>query len=321
MVANKAEQRKQMSYQEVWAALPAYAQGTLDPQQQAAVDAYLNRQVDLFRQLDMVEAEQAYAAINSAPLSAPQTAPQSSSEQRQLQDAVAFAQVMEGYTPPQALPGNPLLMRKAPQRITDHRTGQRFIVPRQSSAQSQMNLSRYPQGEQPIVWANHLLWGVLALAAVVAMILIGSYQLHLQQQLTAAENALAARQRATLVTSQPRVVDLFDATPPITVWLMSDSQPISPLGTLFIDGQQGLLVIHNLPPLPAAQIYQLWRIDNRTDPTRMASFAVTDSQQAQWIPFALSSEVDTMTQIAVSVEPASGSNQPSGDFLLTTALR
>ena len=75
------------------AALPAYAQGTLDPQQQAAVDAYLNRQVDLFRQLDTVEAGQLPAAAKS------NTFPRRQSRQAHQQSAstVAFAQVMEGY--------------------------------------------------------------------------------------------------------------------------------------------------------------------------------------------------------------------------------
>ena len=93
MGAQETTHRNQLSYQDVLAALPAYAQGILDPQQQAAVDAYLNRQVDLFRQLDTVEAGQLPAAAKSNTSSRRQ----SRQAHQQSSSTGAFAQVMEGY--------------------------------------------------------------------------------------------------------------------------------------------------------------------------------------------------------------------------------
>lgn len=315
MDAQETTHRNQLSYQEVLAALPAYAQGTLDPQQHAAVDAYLNRQVDLFRQLDTVEATRLPAAKSTIfPMR------QSRQAHKQLSSTVALAQVMEGYLSTQQLPDNPLLMRKAPQRITDQRTGQRFIVPRRNAAQSSRN-GKYPYGEQPTRWANPLLWGILALAAVAAMTLIGLYQLRLQQLLAAAESALVARQGPTIIANQPRLIDTFGLTPPTTAWLTSESQPRTPLGTLFIDDQQGVLVIQQLPALPTGQVYQLWRIDQLANQHNITTFAVADAQQAQWVPFKLPTGISNTVQMGISVEPAGGSAQPSSNFLLTTTLR
>ena len=217
MGAQETTHRNQLSYQDVLAALPAYAQGILDPQQHAAVDAYLNRQVDLFRQLDTAEAGQLPAAK-----SIPFTMGQNSQAPKQSASTGAFAQVMEGYLSTQHLPDNPLLMRKAPQRITDQRTGQRFIVPRRNTTQSIRN-GKYPHGDQPTQWTNPLLWGILALAAVAAMTLIGLYQLRLQQQLAAAESALAARQTPIITANQGHLIDSFGLTPPTTAWLTNES--------------------------------------------------------------------------------------------------
>lgn len=314
MVANETGQRHQMSYQEVVAALPAYAQGTLDPQTQAVVDRYLKHHVDLFCQLDQLEAASPRTKTRISNFSAEQAR----GAQSYVEDPVAFAQVMEGYASTQQLPDNPLLMRKAPQRITDPRTGQRFIVPRRQRAQNTA-AGKYPQGEQPQGWGNNLLWGLLAFAAVAALALVGSYQLRLQQQLAAAKVALSMQSPPGAPALQQ--LNYLSITPPTTVWLTTASQNNGPLGTLFLEGQAGMLVIQNLPPLPTDQAYQLWVVDQEATRNKVVTFVVEDPRPAQWIPFTLPIAAERVVQIGLSITRVDGSAQPNGDFVLTSMLR
>lgn len=141
-------------------------------------------------------------------------------------------------------------MRNAPQRITDQRTGRRVIVPRRSHQRQKSTTGKYPQDEQQLGWANPLLWGLCRpLAAVAAIILIGLHQLRLQQHLSEAESALAAHKPPPITApDQTHLIARLGTTPPLTAWLTSASQPMAPIGTLLIDGQQGLLLIQNLRP-------------------------------------------------------------------------
>jgi len=298
MVAHEGNDCQEFSYQEVIAALPAYAQGQLATKERAAVDAYLNRQVDLFRRLDSVETAQ--SAGHKAP-KPHQGSKQTRMRFREFESTTAFAQVMEGYASPQALPDNPLLMRKAPQRITDQRTGQRFIIPRRNRALAQGH--GYPQPERATPWSTRLSWGLLALAAVVAMILIGLHQLRLQQQLA------DYQRRAALATF-----------PTTTGWLTTAAHKTAPLGALFITERQATVVIQNLPPLPAGQRYQLWLFDDQAAPYPAASFSGKTSTEPFWVTFALPPAMHSLTQMGVTIETEEQGTHPSGPFLLTGTL-
>lgn len=311
MVAYEGNDSHELSYQDVLAVLPAYAQGQLGAKQRAAVDAYLNRHVDLFQRLDVVETAQ-HATIPPAKALHRKHA---RANFREFESTVAFAQVMEGHASTQALPDNPLLMRKAPQRITDQRTGQRFIVPRRAREQG----GSYPQSARPTKWSNGLVWGTLALAAVVAMILIGLHQVRLQQQLATAEQQLAAYQQAAVSpTLAPSTSALTAAT---TVWLTTAGPSASPLGAFFITKTQATLVIQNLPSLPQEQRYQLWLFDERATAYPAARFTVDTPEQPQWVTFRLPLSADRLTQMGITVAGASQTPSPSGPFLLAAVRR
>lgn len=303
MVAYEGNDGHELSYQDVLAVLPAYAQGQLGAKQRAAVDAYLNRHVDLFQRLDVVETAQ-HATI--PPAKASHRKPPRPNF-REFESTVAFAQVMEGHASTQALPDNPLLMRKAPQRITDQRTGQRFIVPRRNLAQG----GSYPHSERPTKWSNGLVWGILALAAVVAMILIGLHQVRLQQQLAAYQQAAAL---------PPLAPSTSALTPATTVWLTTAGPSASPQGALFIAETQATLVIQNLPALPQEQSYQLWLLDERATPYPAARFTMNIPEQSQWVTFRLPLPAERLTQMGITVEGARQNSIPSGPFLLAGAL-
>ena len=242
MGADETTHRNQLSYQEVLTALPAYAQGTLDPQQHAAVDTYLNCQVDLFRQLDRVEAGQLPAAAKAITVPMRQSHP----AHKQSSSTVAFAQVMEGYLSTHQLPDNPLLMRKAPQRITDQRTGQRFIVPGVTLP------DRAETGN--IHKVNIQLSGRIHCCGDIGASCRRRHDLDRLVSTAPATTVSGgrkclSRQGPTVTANQPRLIDTFGLTPPTTAWLTSESQPHTPLGTLFIDDQQGHLKrSSNSPP-------------------------------------------------------------------------
>ncbi|MCB0064332.1 MAG: anti-sigma factor, partial [Caldilineaceae bacterium] len=213
-------------------------------------------------------------------------------------DEDSFAQVMEGYASTQQLSDNPLLMRKAPQAYVDQQTGQRFVVPRRGTL-GPPTAEREVLGQRRRRTGWRIIWGLLSLATVGAVLLIAAYQRNLQQQLITTQALVADVQAQMAVVSRAnRALSLRAEDPTLQ-------------GTLLIRGQQALLSISGLQPLPRAQHYQLWL---RTGDGNYRAAAVLPLEQAQathWFFVELPTDSVQVIGAGVSIEAGTGSAQPT----------
>ncbi|MEZ4622135.1 MAG: anti-sigma factor [Caldilineaceae bacterium] len=270
-----------MEYHEVMAALPAYAAGILDGDMQAAVDSYLQRQITLFRRLDELEA-----------------AAGKSNDDRAAGAATAFSQVMEGQAPAQQIPGNPLLMRNAPQAYVDPKSGQRFVVPRRGTLQRSGPYGRSSASAQR-PWVLRLLWTVIAITTLIAVAFIGLYQRNLQQQIENLQTTFAdVETQMTLVSTANRTLSLRSANGKIQ-------------GTLLIRGQQAFFSIYGLTELPETENYQLWLRTADNSQQAVGLIPAQENRPVRWALVALPIEGTEIVAAGVSVEPMGGSPQPT----------
>lgn len=80
------------------------------------------------------------------------------------------------------------------------------------------------------------------------------------------------------------------------------------------DDNRALLTVSGLAPLPAGQDYQLWLIEGDS-PRSAGVFEVDEEGQSVYL-FAVDPLAASFDAVGVSVEPAGGSQQPTGDIVL-----
>jgi hypothetical protein len=96
--------------------------------------------------------------------------------------------------------------------------------------------------------------------------------------------------------------------------------PQGATGTFFfsLPDQRGALTVRGLAAPPSGQSYQIWYIDEReSDPIAGPTFAVNSAGEAA-VPLNLNAA--TFDSIAISLEPADGSDQPTTGYLLEGQL-
>ncbi|MGH2548194.1 MAG: anti-sigma factor, partial [Thermomicrobiales bacterium] len=96
--------------------------------------------------------------------------------------------------------------------------------------------------------------------------------------------------------------------------------PQGATGTFFfsLPDQRGALTVRGLAAPPSGQSYQIWYIDEQeSDPIAGPTFAVNSAGEAA-VPLNLNAA--TFDAIAISLEPADGSDQPSTGYLLEGQL-
>jgi hypothetical protein len=283
---------QELSYHEAMAALPAYAAGILNEEKHAKVEAYLQRQIALFQHLDALEA--AAGVAEPAPTGSHRAG------RHQGADEARFAQLMEGQADSQQLADNPLLMRKAPRTYTDRRTGQRFVIPRRGTLQPESAPRAFPTtGPSWRTTIGRTLWNLLALAAVVAVVIISVNQIYLQRQLTIAQEQLTLSSRAEQL-----------------ILLRGPSAPTAMQGALALHTGRALLLLSQVEPLPAGRVYQLWvSLDSGE---RHSAALITPPRAPADLQLLLPLPVDAATIVAagLSMEPASGSAQPTTALVL-----
>jgi hypothetical protein len=111
---------------------------------------------------------------------------------------------------------------------------------------------------------------------------------------------------ADLTAQQTRVVALAGAGP----------APAA-AGRAYLDPESRRLVlmVYELPPLPAGQSYQLWVI-SEGEPISAGVFEITPAGTTRYETTALSPELSGPLTIAVTIEPQGGLPKPSGPIVL-----
>jgi len=299
-----------LTYHEVLAALPAYATGILQVERQAAVDAYLQRQIALFQRLDELE-----SAAGREETIDPDKNPPDQNDQP-IHKADAFAQLMEGENQEQQLHNNPLLMRNAPQTYTDQRTGQRFVVPKRATEQGERTPRNFPA--PPVSLLERLrraLWNVLAIATVIAVLLISAYQLQLQRQLT------AITERAMLMSDAEEILHLAATSPTAN---SPTASPATMQATLFLRDQRALLTLRGMEALHDSQIYQFWYTTESGVQYNGGTIELQEEQGREQgreqLLIELPMDATTIRYAGLTIEAAGGSTTPTLPMLLESAF-
>lgn len=146
-------------------------------------------------------------------------------------------------------------------------------------------------------WAS----GLLAVAAVLAAIVMGGWALSNRND---ARDATAQTEQLTQLTQLLSAADVTAA---------SSHFGSNGNGTVVASASQSraLLVTSNLPELPNGKVYEAWTIKISTVPA--GTFMPTGSHAVVSLP---SAAVDA-AQVAVTVEPAGGSEQPTTRAVFT----
>ncbi len=106
------------------------------------------------------------------------------------------------------------------------------------------------------------------------------------------------------------------------VWLnaVNKSVPLPPSATLTCDptGKIALLYVKNFPVTPPGKVYQLWMRHDGT-PINIGTFKV-DTAGTNTLIFSAPLSINTFDSAGITIEPAEGSPQPTGEAIVRGAL-
>lgn len=154
-----------------------------------------------------------------------------------------------------------------------------------------------------------LLWGALA-ASLLAVVGLGANLLSLRGRVTALETELTASERSLNSILEPGV----------RLYQLTASGDPDPGIQLFWDQQRNLAIVHGfrLKPVPTGRAYQLWFIkDGKPVPSITFKPESTGHVRIERIPVPSDG---SLSAAAVTVEPESGSLQPTSPILLVGPL-
>ena len=113
-------------------------------------------------------------------------------------------------------------------------------------------------------------------------------------------------------TQQVRVAVITGATREIV--LNSDIQP-NATATFYVHNDIGVLVAHNLQPLPETQTSQLWLIGADGVPLPSGLMPI-HSQEPGMLTITIPEEGRDFVNVGVTIEPAKGSDTPTAPIIL-----
>ncbi len=274
--------------EEIEELIPLYALGAATPEEMARVDAYVASNPEARRSLD-----EAIAAVDEIGFSA----------EPEMPDPAIRANVL-AYARQ-----NP---RKTAERVKTPPVSDEAVESRRPVPSSP---ARRPAADSPSWWQRlRQSWAFPALAgglAVLALLLL-VWNMNLRAANEALQGQIIAMQEQIL--AQEEVLALLPGGSTHAV-SGTESQPEAH-GQLLIsaDGRTAILLARNLSPLAADETYQLWYIAGDS-PVSQGIFSV-DEQGDGRLRVQSEQPPDAFDAIGVSIEPAPGSTQPTGDIVL-----
>jgi anti-sigma factor RsiW len=275
--------------------LPLYAVGALDATEQAGVEAYLRADPTARSRLAMLLDGAGALAYTVPPMSPPP----------ELKQELLARIAAETVVPP-AHDDEPLPADAAP-APTEPRPG----------ALERWRQLLGPDSRRGLLWPGVAVLALLALAVLGTLIAVQSGQLRrLEAQLTANQaevGELQARQAALLAA-------LADPAALRFVAAGTDKRPQASGQVIASPGTgTGVAVLRGLADLPESQTYQLWLIGG-DKPASAGTFRVDATGNGTLLFRADPGLVNDADAVGVSVEPAGGSAQPTGDIVLLGKL-
>lgn len=156
-----------------------------------------------------------------------------------------------------------------------------------------------------------------AVLALIWILLLNFQILGLRDEVTALKEALAAQSDSLNQIIQT----LPQGTPSDTITVSLKGTDVEPQaqGQLIADpgSQSAVLVVTGLPPLEAGQTYQVWLIGGAPV---SAGLLTVDANGQDVLIITTEEPVGSFQSLGISVEPAGGSPQPTGDIVVLSDL-
>lgn len=150
---------------------------------------------------------------------------------------------------------------------------------------------------------------------VLALIALNLYSTSQIRELRQQQDALAER----MLAEQAAIGML--AFPNTQIHMISpDVQNLTGSALVNNDRPMAVLLLWNLPELDPSQNYQIWLIDSTGKPIGAGLFVPANGQRYTTALIQSSAPLGEFIAIGVTVEPAGGSDQPTGDRLLVVQL-
>jgi anti-sigma-K factor RskA len=161
-------------------------------------------------------------------------------------------------------------------------------------------------------------WPALAVASLLAVIILGAWVASLNAQLARLQQE-TARLQQELLTQQEVLAQLSAPEVSASAIAGTAAQPQAH-GQMLADPsqQQAVLVVSDLAPLPPDRTYQFWLIRQNV-PVSAGLFTV-DAQGHAILAVQSAEAIGSFDAIGVSIEPAGGSQQPTGDIVMLGSL-
>lgn len=276
--------------------LPLYVIGALDADELAALESYLQHQPDLQERLLALEAVIAQMVQTIPPTPLPADA-----RERLLARVngdLARSPRVDTVNASTKIDERPAVSYQHPLRR-----------PRFGSAPPQPANLPQPQRKAHIPWRARLGWVAAAACLFLALGLLG---LNLVQQ--SRITALSAEVVHLREINQQIELELQERQHQLALFLGTERNvalagtALAPAaqGAFYLSGEEGLVVVRGLAPLPADRTYQLWLVPPDGVPTSVALLPVPSSELvSQTVP--IPSTLRNFAIVDVSIEQAGGS--------------
>ncbi len=289
-----------LTYQQALELLPAFVLGALDAEEMLAVESYIDQQQSLFDRVAELEATAAQLAYVAPPVALPVHI-----KAQLLRHAQADLATQErpALAPPVLFPPRKKI---APMLLTP----------------PELAHLRPPQRN----WFGGLARGMLGFGVAAALLLLAfmTSQLRgtvgrLSAELNTARSQLTSIQTVNqalqeeLQAQQVRVAVLSNPTRQVA--LDSKVQP-NATATFYVHNDIGVLVAHNLQPLPQTQTYQLWLIGADGVPLPSGLMPI-HNQELGLLTITIPAAGIDFVNVGVTIEPAEGSDTPTVPIILS----
>lgn len=303
-----------LNYEDVIELLPVFVLGALEPDEMLAVDSYINRHQDLAERLAQLEATAAQLAYAAPQMALPGHV-KTQLMQRVQDDLIAQQPPM--VSTPAVFP---------PRRKT---TSPSIVVPAPA-----------PPRKKPTNWLGLVARTVIGVGVAAAMLLLVIRTI----QLRGTANLLAIQLTATqqqLTKLQAQNSELHTINQTLEQQLQSQNTQMAALktnlstlayadhmielkgtsvapganGVFYVANHEGVLMVHDLPPLPKNQTYQFWLIPAEGAPLPAGLIQVTDEKMGS-LTVNIPAPNGNFAKVGLSIEPSGGSPAPTGDIVL-----
>lgn len=180
------------------------------------------------------------------------------------------------------------------------------LPPRQPASALRERLRARTQKTETRTPRRHWSFNRFALAAVAILLVALNIFSALQIQALRREQELAARQAESAQTAMAMLAYPETKTFPINAPGIA--------GTLLLDREHNaaVLIVWDLPPLPADQTYQAWLIDPGGDRTSAGLFRPEPGQTLTTQVMMVKQDLSKFIGLGVTIEPAGGADQATG---------